>query len=113
MDKLSSPVPASNLKATATLAGPNQTRDEGHVTHPDPTAQRNSGSPTYHDQSMKLMIWVRASVWFRNRVWSSSSHSRVAKNDSAMPVNGQSPLDPIDNTIPARRQRRPNAMLPY
>ena len=59
------------------------------------------------------MIWVRASVWLRNRVLSSSSHSRVAKNDSAMLLSKQSPLVRIDSTIPARRQRRPNAMLPY
>lgn len=55
----------------------------------------------------------RGLVAVRNRERSSSSHSRLAKNDSAIALSKQSPADPVEGVAPASEQRCPKAMEVY
>src|SRR6266566_1346687 len=53
--------------------------------------------------------WLRLRKVRRSR----SSHSKVAKNDSAKALSYASPTDPIEGAMPASRHRRPKAKEVY
>ncbi len=62
---------------------------------------------------MKWSTATRASAWERKRRRSSSSHSWVAKNASAMALSYASPTRPVDGRTPALRHRIPKATEVY
>src|ERR1700730_109860 len=67
----------------------------------------------WYQPSIHSKIASFASTCVRKLRRSSSSHSSVAKNDSAMALSYASPTEPTDGMTPISRQRLPKVKLVY